>query len=527
MFKGLLKKQLLSFAAFFTQAKDGKRRSPVAIVGFSVLMLFALYSMCFLTYEMGNLLCAPLLSQGLGWLYFAFMGALATALGIVGTMFMAKASLYEAKDNELLLSMPIPSWLILFTRIAGLYAFTLLFEGIVFLPATIAYLVTVGFSMSTLLLSLLCLLIMPLGALSVCCVLGWLLALLAAKLPWKNLLTTLFSVAFLIGYFAVYSKLNEYLTYVVVNGGVIAEKMKTWLFPFWQLGLACVGEGLGLLWYSLLFIGVFSLVYLLLSKTYLRLATANKGGKKAKYKSKEGKQSSVFATLLKKEGMRFTKNPMIALNCLLGTVFLFILPFAALFMEELTVGIRSSNVDEIIAMLLAVIVCAVASMNMISAASVSLEGENLWIARSMPVRTEMILLAKASFHFLATAIPALFAAVFLGIYYRLGVGYTLAAVTVVVAFSAYAAFFGLLVNLKMPNLHWTNELVAVKQSFSAVVGMFTEWGALLLLVGGYFLFGKYMFAGGYFLVCIALLLAADALLWVWHCRRGTKIFENL
>ncbi len=526
MIRALLKKQALAYVAVFTQGKDGKRRSNEGIIGFSALMLLALVSMGFVFYEMGEMLCAPLISQGLDWLYFAFMGAMASGVGVIFSIFTAKSTLYEAKDNDLLLSMPLPAWLILFSRTIGLYLLTLLFEGIVFLPAILSYFVTVGFSLSTLFFSLLVFLLMPLGAMAICCILGWLLALLAAKFPLKNLTTVIFSVAFMVAYFLLYSKVNEYLGYVIANGGVVAEKMKTTLFPFWKLGLACAGEWGALAAYALLFIGAFSLVYLLLSKTYLRLATANRGGRKAKYKGKVGKRESAFFALFKKEAARYTKNPMLAMNCFLGTIFLLVLPFIALFAGEVK-DMLAPWTKETSALFLAAILCVTLSMNMISASSVSLEGESIWVVKSLPISTERILLAKVAFHFATTGAPALFACVFMGILFKIGVVYILAVVAVVLLFSAFCALFGLTVNLKMPNLNWTNELVAVKQSASSILSTLAEFASLALLVGGYFLFGNATFTGGYFLVVIALFLAVDGLLWVWISRRGVKVFEGL
>ncbi len=526
MIKTLLKKQLLAFAAPFTVSKDGKKRSKESAIGFIVLMLVLFGGMYVLFYQMANMLCAPLLAQGLAWLYFAFMGTMATAFGVLISLFTAKTSLYEAKDNDLLFSMPIPSWLVLFSRMLGLYFLTLLFESFIFLPSVVCYFVVAGFSFPVFCCSVLVMLIMPLGALALCSVLGWLLALLAAKFPLKNFFTVLFSIAFFVAYILVESRINEYLGYIVVNGGVVAEKMQTVLFPFWKMGLACVGDLAGLGLFALLFGGAFALVYLLLSKTYLRLATANRGGKKAKYKSKEGKQGSPFLALLKKETMRFLKNPMVALNCFLGTAFAVALPIIALFIGDLRDALLQVDIDEIVALVLSAILCLTLSMNMVSAASVSLEGESLWIARSMPVPTEKILLAKVGFHLLTTAIPALLAAIFFGIFYQMGI-YTLLVAGVSVAFSFYCALFGLLINLKMPNLHWTNEVVAVKQGFAAFLSMLAEWAAIALLVGGYFLFGKYLFAGGYLLCCILLLAIASGLLLFWLFRRGTKIFEKL
>ncbi len=527
MIKALLKKQILATFAVFTQGRGGKRRTTGGFVGFSVLMLVAFASVGYMFYLIGETLCAPFHTQGLDWLYFAFMGALASALGIILSMFSAKTTLYEAKDNDLLFSMPVPSWQILFSRMAGLYFLCFFFEALVLLPALVCYFVTVDFSFAVLVSVLVVLFVSPLGALAICSILGWLLALLAAKLPWKNLTSTIASVGFMVAYFVLYSKMNTYISYVAANGVVVAKKMKTYLYLFWKMGEGCAGDILSLGLFALIIIGAFALVYLLLSKTYLKLATANRGGKKVKYKGKERKEGTPFFALYKKEAMRFTKNPMIALNCLLGGAAMLILPFVTLFFGELRSLVLDNGLQEYAALALGAATCSLVSMNMISASSVSLEGESVWITRSMPVATEKLLLVKLVFHFSVTAIPVTFASIFWGILFDLGVLNTLAVTTLAVSFSAFTAVFGLVINLKLPNLQWTNEVAAVKQSLSSLLSTFAEWGVLLLLVGGYFLFGQYMFASGYLLVCIALLLATSGLLYVWIVRRGTKIFEGL
>ena len=42
------------------------------------------------------------------WLYFTLMGLVAIFLGAFGSVFNTYSSLYLAKDNDLLLSLPIP-----------------------------------------------------------------------------------------------------------------------------------------------------------------------------------------------------------------------------------------------------------------------------------------------------------------------------------------------------------------------------------------------------------------------------------
>lgn len=529
MLKALLKKQFLETASFFfLNAKDGKRRSPLAILGFAALMVYALGALVFLMWELAGTLCAPLVQGGLAWVYFAFTAVLAFSLGCVGSVFAAKSQLFEAKDNDFLLSLPIPAWTVLFVRMLSLYFITLLFEAVVLIPASVRYFTATGFSFLPALFQFLLLLILPLGTLAICSLLGWLIAIITARLPWKNLLTVLFFAVFMVAYFIIVGKMNEYLTYVITHGEAVGQTIKTTLFPFWQAGLTALGNPLPLLWTSLLFIGVFALVYLLLVKTFYRVVTVKRGERKAKYREKERGTHSAFYALCKREFLRFFKNSMIALNCLLGSVFLLILPIVALFnLDFLAQLAQAGEARELFALLLGAIVCGVAGMNVITAYSVSLEGETLWLVRSLPVQTSKIFYAKIFLHTAVTAIPVLLCTLILSILLKLGVWLTVFVCLAGGAFVLLTAVAGLAINLKFPNLHWTNEVAAVKQSISAVAGMFLGFGIVALLVGGYFLFGKYLPAIGYLAIAVCVMLVGTVALWVWLKKRGEKIFENL
>jgi ABC-2 type transport system permease protein len=63
----------------------------------------------------------PVIRIGLGWFYFSLLSGLAAFLGIFGSVFNTNAGLYLAKDNDLLLSMPIPVNDIIIARLASVY----------------------------------------------------------------------------------------------------------------------------------------------------------------------------------------------------------------------------------------------------------------------------------------------------------------------------------------------------------------------------------------------------------------------
>ena len=526
MIKALLKKELYSVLSVFTMGKDGKRRSLGITVCFAALILYAFGASAFLFWEFAGSLCAPLAQAGMAWTYFAFVGVVATGLSMVLNIFMAKGKLYEARDNDLLLSMPIPSWVILFSRSVGRYIFSFFLESLVFVPAIIRYFTVVGFAVLPFVCSLVSLFLLPLLSLAISYLLGWLIAFLSSKIPGKNVVETVFSIAFLIVYLIAYTKINEYITFVIAYGETVGRVMKTALYPFAQFGYACTGNGVALLLYAFIFIGVFALVYLLMNATYLRLATTNKGSKRVKYTGKVYKNNSVTATLIKKEFLRYSKNGMVLLNCFLSDIFLIILPFIALFEKEtflpLVMGLQGD-----FSLIIAALVGAMTTMGLYSASCISMEGESLDVVRVLPVKTEKIFLAKYVTALLTTVIPCAFCCIFLLVIFKQTLIVSVCATLAVLLFAAFFSAGGIAVNLLFPNLKWTNEVALVKQSASSLVSMLGGFGVIGLVIGGYFAFGKYLSAWGYLLVCAAFFALALAGVWLWLGKKGKKIFEVL
>ncbi len=62
-----------------------------------------------------------MLAADMEWLYFAMVGGLAFLISFMFTSIYAQGAIFEAKDNEMLLSMPIPPTAILCSRMGALY----------------------------------------------------------------------------------------------------------------------------------------------------------------------------------------------------------------------------------------------------------------------------------------------------------------------------------------------------------------------------------------------------------------------
>ena len=141
MLKLLLKKQMTEiFRNYFYDPKKNRARSKVGILGYILLFVLLMAGMLggMFTY-LSLTVCTPFAAAGMDWLYFAIMGLIAVLLGTFGSVFNTYSCLYLSKDNDLLLSMPIPVNVIMFSRLLTVYLMGLMYSSVVIVPAVAVY----------------------------------------------------------------------------------------------------------------------------------------------------------------------------------------------------------------------------------------------------------------------------------------------------------------------------------------------------------------------------------------------------
>ncbi|MDO4343634.1 MAG: hypothetical protein Q4C50_02405 [Eubacteriales bacterium] len=533
MLRTLFKKQVWEMASFIYQdGRNGKRRSRAALVLYALLMVYIPCIFGWLFFEMAGSLCPALVQMKLGWLYFALMGLMATALGVIGSIFMTYSGLYQARDNELLLSMPIAPWKILLVRLSGIYAISFIFEATVLIPAVFAYAGTVGMSVLTIIFDIAIILLLPLFASALSCVLGWLLGIVAGHVSTrvKNILLVALSFVGILACYYFYFRVMESLQAILIQAGALGKNVKLFLYPLYQMGLAMQGNAAAFGCFALMVLAASGLVYAVLDRSFVKIVTAKRGETKTVYREKTLKAGTKTGALLRKEWLRYLGSPVYMMNCSMGTVFFLIAAVLVVFKGEwIGLAFTQFGIEEKNAMSLVICaaVCFIAAMNDLTAPSVSLEGKNIWIVQSLPVSAWQVLKAKLKLHILLTAIPALICIGAAEYVLWPGFGMGILIPAAVLLFIIFTALFGLAVNLKLPNLKWTNETAAVKQGIGVAVAMFGSW-AVLLALGGICVLTVRLISAEYFLLLGALLLAAaDILLIRWIKHRGTKIFAEL
>ncbi len=529
----LLKKQLTDiFRSYFYDAKKNKMRSKAATAGFIVLFVLLMVGLLGGMFTLLALsVCGAMYQSGLGWLYFTLFTVLGLFLGVFGSVFNTFAGLYQAKDNDLLLSLPIPVRAILASRLLGVYLMGLMFSGVIMLPCVIVYWFAAELSAAAVIGGLALILAVSLLVLVLSCLLGWVVAKIHSKLKHKNILTTLVALVLFAAYYVVCFRASAIVEQLLAHLDQVGAAVRGGAYPLYLMGRMGQGDWLAIALVLAATALLCWLTYLLLSRTFLAIATAKTSEAKKTYKEGKSALRSVPAALLSKELGRFTSSPNYMLNCGLATVMLPLMGVVLLIKSGDLLPLLSQafgpQASDMTAVLLCAALCLVGSMNDMTSSAVSLEGKCLWQAQSLPVKPWQVLRAKLLVQVLITGVPMLLASACAALAVRPA---PLTAVLLVVmpqVFLWLSAAFGLAMDLKRPNLTWTNEITVIKQRLTVLIAMLGGWVYAAVIGLLYLMVLSSWSAAWYLLACTALTAALTALLLRWLRTRGAAIFAAL
>ena len=517
MFRALLRTQFASLWAALTRSSTGsKKKSSGRAVLVAILFIYIIGCFFFMFGGMFYALAQPLAALGIQWFYFALAGIVAAALCFIGSVFMAQQQLFNAKDNELLLSMPIPPAYILGSRMAALLLVNYAFELVVFIPAGVVWCMQLPVTAAGVVCFMLVCLLLPLLIMSFTCLFAWVLALISARMRHKTIITFILSIAFLGAYMYAVMNLQNYLTALLANSAQMAHSVEAYAFPAYALGVAAAeGNFTMLLGFAACCVVPFVIV-----------VTARRASVRIKYRRTQLKAAGAMSALLGKELRRFASNSMIILNSALGSVFLIVMGVAAIIYRDQLMATLGLLPGGMLAGMAVLALSFMGAMDYISAATISLEGKSLWIPKTIPVPVRTILMSKV----LLNVVIALPATVIASVCVAIALPFTALERLLVVLIPALVAVFislyGVVINLRFPKFDYINEVNVVKNSMSVVVCLFSSWGILaaptLLYV---FLLSDVVGMTAYLGICAALLLIACLLLYAKLGRSEERFME--
>ena len=253
----------------------------------------------------------------------------------------------------------------------------------------------------------------------------------------------------------------------------LIQPIQTWLAPVYWLTMAMIN---GNLFALLKLIGLSSLVLILFLVLIAPIWTALnqkarttpvKAGGKVKLEA-----SSMNAALLRKELRRYFGSTSLVMNTMVGPVMVALCAVLLVVQKDLMVQVMlESGADLFCAM-----ICP------ITATSISLEGKNFWIVRSLPIPANRYLGAKLALNLLLNVPVSWLSILILSFVYHFAPVTTLLLLALTLLAALCSGLFGLIVNLHFPRFDYDREIVVVKQSLSTMITVFAGMGFSFLII---------------------------------------------
>ena len=528
-FRALLTVSVKSMLLTSTSVGQGKRKKAVSGVGVMALMAFlALY----VSGVYSSLLLEVLAPLGMEEMVFIYMGIAGLLGGLLYTTFAVKGVVFGGKDNDLLLSMPVSSTMLMISRVTAIYLENLIFSFFMLVPAGVACAIFtrsgVGHTLLFWVRVLIAAVALPLLDTALSVGLGALAAFLSNKFSrGKALGQNLFMGLFLVLVFWFSFSLNGMISQLAADAAGIKASL-TWALPLvWMADGILDSWGL-LLAFAACCVVPFLLVVVILGKVYRRAVTAFQGqSARSDYKLSAQKGAGQRKTLFLKEARRFFGTPNYFWNAGLGLILLLVMGAAALIKRgDLLTMVSQLGGQLPVLPLCGAVIGFCLSTCAITAPSVSLEGKCLWILREAPVGEGTLLWVKTGFQLLLSLPCTFVASLCLTIAFGLPLWQGVVLFAAMVLFAVGQACFGMLMGLTFPKLDAPNETVVVKQSLSVLLAMFVPM-AVLAVAGLLYWLGSRVSGGLALALPIVLLVVLAAVCAGILAKRGPKMLRAL
>lgn len=470
MLKPLIK---ISISSIFSNLFDNRKSKKTGIakkILFAALGLYLIFAVFSMSSSFFLSVGSVFVREDNLWVYFAFAAILVTLISLIGSFGIAQSLIYNSKDNDLLLSMPIKISDILLSRIFVLLIFNYVYSALVFIPAGVVHEYFSDFSAFGLISFIVLSLLLPLITTSISIVFAWILTLTTKRMKNKSIFTFVFALAFLLGYMYFSFNLQNAINFLTFNYQEVAVVINKYLTLFYLYGSAVAnGNILNFIVFAAVAVCVFSIAIKLLSSSFLKMIS-NENKRAKTVGNLNTKQCSSLFTLMKKEYERLISFPTYILNTTLGGILAVIFSVMILIRgESLFINFTLlPGADNIIPLVIATVLAFCAGMNSTTVSSISLEGNTINIIKSLPITHRDFYNSRILLNLLY-GIPITLIASVVSCFALDGDLIDKLIVTVYpLALQLFAAVAGLSINMHKPKFDWTNPVYPVKQSFNVL-----------------------------------------------------------
>lgn len=450
----------------FRHTKDpAVRRRSLLLAGawgvLAVVMAFYLGALVYGLNLLGMAEAAPAYLTVLTWMVLFFFG-----------IFKTGGVLFSRGGYDTLCSLPLSPAAVVASRFLRLYMEDLAVTAVFLLPGSAVYAWLLRPGALFWVCTLAAVLFTPLLPLSIASLLGALVTGLSARMKHKGPAEAVLTILLVLAVMAAtpgLAALEESFTPEMLRE--LSGLLERLCPPAAKLGLSAARSDLaGCLGICALSAAVAAAVIgLVASRFHAICRRLYSTSARHDYQMTALKRRSVTSALYKREFRRYFASGVYVSNTLtgpvLGTFLCGALCFAGPESVTSVLGVPL-DLDTLVPFLVSAIFCLMTT----TSTSISMEGKNWWLVKSLPLRTKDILDAKLLLN-LSLVLPFyLLSEFFLMLALRPTAVEGFFLLLIPAALLLFSCVYGLSVNLRLPLLSWESEAQVVKQSASSLVG---------------------------------------------------------
>ncbi len=482
---------------------------------------------------------APMHIQYILLSLFAFGISIMT---IIEGIYKSSSLIFNCKDDDLLLSLPIKRRTVLFVRVFKFYVFELMFNSLFLLPIMIAYIRWADtLNWTYYLTSIVMLFMLPIIPIVISCFIGVITSSISSRFKYKNIVQIVLSMTIIIGIIVFSYNTENLMEYLMKHATSINDLISKIYYPAGVYAkLVTEFKIIDLLIFILNNVSIYIFSIYILSKFYFKINSRMKKvitNKKVKVGTLTIKATSQTNSLIKKELNTFFKTPVFIINSGFALVLFLlaaiIIPFKfnsiipILTAEEGGLGLSKDIINNNMSVLILLLISSVSFLTSITNSVISLEGKNINILKSLPVSIKTILMSKI-YACLVITTPVLFIGnLILLIKFKIKFIEAIILLLLSILIPLISHFIGIIINLKFPKLDYENSTEVIKQSASSFISVML--GMLLFIISAIVITNLIGKINSLIILLISMLIyiIIDIILYLYLINKGVKEFNSL
>lgn len=466
-----------------------------------VLTLIVMFSMG--TYA--AMLAEQLVTYNLTYIVLTIFIMITSLLTIIEGIYKSQGILFEAKDNDLLFSLPISKSKIFFTRLFKLISFEFLYNSLFMVPAMIVYAMFEKTNINFYIISFIMLILLPIIPTIIACIIGYIIKGIASRSKAKNIVQIVLTTIMLLFIFYASFNMQGFIANITQNANSINDAITKIYYPaglyikliqnFNILDLVTL-LAINII-PAIIFVYIASIFYF---KITSRLGEKGNNKKKANWAKDENKTFKVktqLSGLINKEIKRFLSSPVFVINAGFGIILVAVFTIAITInfdgiiesmMHGNDIGISIDDIKAILPKIYYGFIVFASCMTSITSSMISLEGKSFNITKSLPVAPEKILLAKVLASNIISIPIVLISDVIFFVAFKINITDIVFILLASVIMPTVTALIGILMNLTYPKMDATSDTEVVKQSMSSglsvFIGMFLGILSIVIIIIG-------------------------------------------